>query len=270
MAFYFVNDGVVDTAVSFQEDIEALWASAFIANNADLWTQGAGGSRPNVVSGAELLQPYSQQFVDPIEAQIYRAFQNNWAADEQPEWSSDETLAGITGSGNGSLTLDATATAAALVSGAASGMLSLDGSANASVIVSGIADGLLEFTGGASGTAPAQIILYRGDDAPDWRKRFYDKQLKEFEESLEEIAVADDQQDAAQEALEAFRQIETKAPEVKDSSQAIIEALRGLAMHAMRRKELQAELAQIRAETKAIAEYRRRRRNNEAAILLLM
>ena len=113
------------------------------------------------------------------------------------------------------------------------------------------------------------IVLYRGDDAPDWRKRFYDRQIKEFEEALEAIPKAEEPQDAAQEAGEASTPLAQSGGEAKVAAQAITEALRGLTMQAMKRKEMQHEIADIRAELARIEAYRRKKRNNEAAILLL-
>jgi hypothetical protein len=229
MAFYFVNDGAVDTAAAFQEDLEAIWASGFIAANAEIWTQSGVGSRPNVVAGVALRQPYSQQFVDPIEAQFYPSYLQSWASDGALDWRMDDALAGI----------------------------------------SGAADVTLDFSLSATGVGP--IIIRSADpDAPSWKQLFYDKQLKEFEDSLDEIVSADDPQEAAQEAVEAFQPLETPSPIIRDNLQAISEALRGMTMRSLRRKELQAEIADIRAELARVAEYRRKRRNNEAALLLLL
>lgn len=179
-------------------------------------------------------------------------------------------VAPVSGSASGSLGLTGSGAGVAPVAGAGAGSLPLTGTATGTGPITGSVVGSFDVTGTATGTVPGQVILYRGDDAPDWRKQFYDRQVKEFEERLAEIAAAEDQQDAVQEAIEAFRPIETKAPKVRDNSQAIIEALRGLAMQPLRRKDLQIELDRIRAETEALAEYRKRKRNNEAALLLLL
>lgn len=270
MAFYFVNDGAVDTAAAFQEDLEAIWASGFIAANAEIWTQSGVGSRPNVVAGVELRQPYSQQFVDPIEAQFYPSYLQSWASDGALDWRMDDALAGINGAAAATISFDGLAAAAIAISGLSASDISFSAASVGAVAVSGTFDGLFDLTATATGTVPSLVVLYRGDDAPSWKRQFYDKQLKEFEDSLDEIVQADDPQEAAQEAVEAFQPLETESPIIRESLQAIAEALRGMTMRSLRRKELQAEIADIRAELARVAEYRRKRRNNEAALLLLL
>jgi len=152
---------------------------------------------------------------------------------------------------------------------AASGSLDVTGVSAGAVAVQGAAAGLLDFTGSAECVVQSPIRIV-GDDAPSWKRQFYDRQLKEFEDSLDEIVTADDPQEAAQDAVEAFRSLEAPSPIIRESLQAIAEALRGMTMRSLRRKEIQAEIADIRAELARVAEYRRKRRNNEAALLLLL
>lgn len=180
--------------------------------------------------------------------------------------------AGVNGVASGTFDVTGAAQGAALVSGQASGAISLDGAASGTVsspAITGQGGGSFDVTVSATATTSV-IVLYRGDDAPDWRRRFYDRQIKEFEEALEAIPKAEEPQDAAQEAVEAFQPLETPSPIIRDNLQAISEALRGMTMRSLRRKELQAEIADIRAELARVTEYRRKRRNNEAALLLLL
>lgn len=178
----------------------------------------------------------------------------------------------VQGAASGSFDVTASATGQILASGAASSTFALDGTATGTIgstSISGAADVTLDFSLSATGVGP--IIIRSADpDAPSWKQLFYDKQLKEFEDSLDEIVSADDPQEAAQEAVEAFQPLETPSPIIRDNLQAISEALRGMTMRSLRRKELQAEIADIRAELARVAEYRRKRRNNEAALLLLL
>lgn len=178
----------------------------------------------------------------------------------------------VQGAASGSFDVTASATGQILASGAASSTFALDGTATGTIgstSISGAADVTLDFSLSATGVGP--IIIRSADpDAPSWKQLFYDKQLKEFEDSLDEIVSADDPQEAAQEAVEAFQPLETESPIIRESLQAIAEALRGMTMRSLRRKELQAEIADIRAELARVAEYRRKRRNNEAALLLLL
>jgi hypothetical protein len=179
--------------------------------------------------------------------------------------------AGVNGVASGTFDVTGAAQGAALVSGQASGAISLDGAASGTVsspAITGQGGGSFDVTVSATATTSV-IVLYRGDDAPDWRRRFYDRQIKEFEEALEAIPKAEEPQDAAQEAVEAFTPLAQSGGEAKVAAQAITEALRGLTMQAMKRKEMQHEIADIRAELARIEAYRRKKRNNEAAILLL-
>lgn len=175
----------------------------------------------------------------------------------------------VNGAGSGLVDLFGSSAGSVLVNGTAAGTIDLNAAASGAILVSGTAAGTIGFSVSATGTTPL-LVLYRGDDAPDWRKRFYDKNIKEFEDSLEEIVKADDPQEAAQEAIEAFQPLEAESPIIRENLQAISEALRGMTMRSLRRKELQAEIADIRAELARVAEYRRKRRNNEAALLLLL
>lgn len=185
--------------------------------------------------------------------------------------ASDGTVL-VQGASDVSIDFPASATGQILASGAASSTFALDGTATGTIgstSISGAADVTLDFSLSATGVGP--IIIRSADpDAPSWKQLFYDKQLKEFEDSLDEIVSADDPQEAAQEAVEAFQPLETPSPIIRDNLQAISEALRGMTMRSLRRKELQAEIADIRAELARVAEYRRKRRNNEAALLLLL
>lgn len=180
-------------------------------------------------------------------------------------------VAAMSGDASGSFDVTGAAQATNSVAGQTSGALGLDGSATGTVAsqpITGEASGSFDVTGSAAGSTPV-VVLYRGDDAPDWRRRFYDRQIKEFEEALEAIPKAEEPQDAAQEAVEAFTPLAQSGGEAKVAAQAITEALRGLTMQAMKRKEMQHEIADIRAELARIEAYRRKKRNNEAAILLL-
>lgn len=177
---------------------------------------------------------------------------------------------GINGAAAATISFDGLAAAAIAISGLSASDISFSAASVGAVAVSGTFDGLFDLTATATGTVPSLVVLYRGDDAPSWKRQFYDKQLKEFEDSLDEIVQADDPQEAAQEAVEAFQPLETESPIIRESLQAIAEALRGMTMRSLRRKELQAEIADIRAELARVAEYRRKRRNNEAALLLLL
>jgi len=172
---------------------------------------------------------------------------------------------GVTGTAAGSVI-------ASGIAGAASGAVSVDGVAAGVVSSSAISGaGAGSFDAFVSATATTiSVVLYRGDDAPDWRKRFYDRQVREFEEAIEAIPRAADPQDAAQEAVEAFAPLAVSTGEAKAAAQAISEALRGLTMQSLRRKEVQREVADMKAELAAIEAYRRKKRNNEAAMLLLV
>ena len=178
--------------------------------------------------------------------------------------------AGITGAASGDFAVTGQSSGAVAVVGAAAGQLGLMGTAEGLVAsgIDGSASGTFDITVSAVAAVPV-VRLYRGDDAPDWRRRFYDRQIKEFEEALEAIPKAEEPQDAAQEAVEAFTPLAQSGGEAKVAVQAITEALRGLTMQAMKRKEMQHEIADIRAELARIEAYRRKKRNNEAAILLL-
>ena len=175
----------------------------------------------------------------------------------------------VQGTASGSLDVTGASAGTVAVQGAASGDLALSGAASGSEAISGAATGLLDFTGSAECVVQSPIRIV-GDDAPSWKRQFYDRQLKEFEDSLDEIVTADDPQEAAQDAVEAFRSLEAPSPIIRESLQAIAEALRGMTMRSLRRKEIQAEIADIRAELARVDEYRRKRRNNEAALLLLL
>lgn len=89
MAFYFVNDGTVDVAVSFEDDLGAQYAEYWRRLSAIYAVDGIAGSYPNISGGVELLQPYSQQYVDTIEvnyANRLLAYQL-----EVPYWDSGDT-----------------------------------------------------------------------------------------------------------------------------------------------------------------------------------
>lgn len=128
------------------------------------------------------------------------------------------------------------------------------------------ASGDLDGTG-----APPVVVIDAGDFVPTrWDRIFRDRLLDEFKDLVEEILEADDPQEAAYEAVQAFAPLEVDNTAVSQSSRAIVRALQQLADHAVTRGRLARQVAEIQAETVRIAAYRRKKRNNEAALLLLM
>ena len=180
----------------------------------------------------------------------------------------------VAGAGAGDTGIDGASAGAVAVAGAGAGDVEITGLAAGGSGVFGIAAGEVGLTGEAAGTVSGGtpiVVIRGGDDAPpSWKKRFYDKQLKEFEESLAEILVADDPQEAAIEATQAFEQIDVPAPGITDALRDIASGLKVLRMQSLRRNEMRKEIADIRAELERVAAHRRKRRNNEAALLLLM
>lgn len=193
--------------------------------------------------------------------------------------------ADVTGASAAQVIVDASASGAVDVAGeatgtvgdasadfAAAGAVDVTGLATAGVTVAAEIAGAVDVSGSATLTAVALVIQRGGDDAPpiSWKKRFYDRQIADFEEALEEILVADDPQEAAIEATEAFEPLDDPAPGITESLRDIASGLAVLRMQSLRRNELRKEIADIRAELERVAAWRRKRRNNEAAILLMM
>jgi hypothetical protein len=91
MAFYYVFDGVVDVAVSFDDD-EWLggWFSTLASGDI---VHGAAGSLPNIAAGVVSLQLYGQQYVETYEANYAQSLSGYQAND--PYWSTDEVIDAI-------------------------------------------------------------------------------------------------------------------------------------------------------------------------------
>jgi hypothetical protein len=126
--------------------------------------------------------------------------------------------------------------------------------------------GSLAATATVTERQPAVIGL-RGDDAglPSVKEWFRKRQLREFEEALEEVATAPDVQEAVAEAIEAFAPMVAAAPSLAPV-RAISAALRRLADDRVSREVAVRQIEEQFAEIKRV----QKRRRDEAALLMVM